>query len=105
MFVHLRIFYFIVPKQHFDANSYYRSTTQWQSDSKSLAIVKDGKSNNQLVLDKTSTDSGQYWRITLLKHNYYCLTSKWQGDDISLDVVNDGQNNKIKLAKNGDFSG
>jgi hypothetical protein len=83
----------------------YRLTTEWQGDDKSLGIVSDGKGNNQIMLTKTGPDSGQYWRITLLKNNYYHLTSKLKGYEQSLDVVNDGQNNKIQLAKTGDYSG
>ena len=80
-------------------------TTQWQGDGKSLTIVDDGANRKHLILAQTTTDSSQYWRITLLKNNYYRLTSKGQGYDKSLDIVNDDQKIKVTLAKTGNYSG
>ena len=48
------------------AGGFYRLTTQWQGDGKSLDIVNDGK-NNQPVLAKTESVSGQSWKITKTK--------------------------------------
>jgi len=90
----------------FDAKSYYRLTTKWQGDGKSLDVVNDGKSNNQLILAKTGKFSGQFWKITPVGGGYYRLTTEWQGSGKSLDVVNDGKNNnQLILAKTGKFSG
>src|SRR5436853_332534 len=49
--------------QGFDSTSYYRLTTQWQGDGKSLDVVNDG-TNNQLILANTANQSGQLWKIT-----------------------------------------
>ncbi|CAF2217890.1 unnamed protein product [Rotaria magnacalcarata] len=93
-------------KRIFVANAYYRLTTRWQSDGKSLDIVNDGKNNNQIILAKTGNYSGQHWKITLVEDGYYRLTTQWQGDDKSLDIVNDGKNNnRIILAKSSNCSG
>ncbi|MBC7777248.1 MAG: RICIN domain-containing protein [Phycisphaerae bacterium] len=91
--------------QAYDGKKFYRLTTQWQGDDKSLDIVNDGKNNNQLQLAKTGNYSGQYWKITPISGGYYRLTTYWQGDDKSLDVINDGKNNKLHLAKTGNYSG
>jgi hypothetical protein len=53
-------------REGFDPNGYYRFTTQWQGDGKSLDIVNDGK-NNQVILADTGNFSGQIWRITKTK--------------------------------------
>jgi len=95
----------IANREGFDANSYYRLTTRWQGDGKSLDIVNDGKNNNQLVLADTGNFAGQHWRITPLREGYYRLTSEWQGDNKSLDVVNDGQNRQPILAETGSYAG
>ncbi|CAF1101924.1 unnamed protein product [Didymodactylos carnosus] len=92
-------------KQSFDAKSYYRLTTEWHGDDKSLDIVHDGKNNNQLILAKTDNSSTQYWRITLLENNDYRLTSKRHGYNKSIDIVNDGANNKLTLADTDNSSG
>jgi hypothetical protein len=90
--------------QDLDTEFYYRLTTKWQGDEKSLDVVNDGK-NNQLQLAKTGNYSGQCWKLTPLGEGYYRLTTQWQGDEKSLDVVNDGKNNKLQLAKTGAYSG
>ncbi len=90
----------------FDPKSYYRLTTQWQGDGKSLDVVNDGKNNNRLVLADTGNFTGQYWKFTPVGGGYYRLTTEWQGNGKSLDVVNDGQgNNQLILAKAGKFTG
>lgn len=90
----------------FDPQSYYRLTTEWQGDGKSLDVVNDGKNNNRLVLADTGDFSGQYWKFTPVGGGYYRLTTEWQGVGKSLDVVNDGKsNNQLILAKTGKFTG
>ena len=90
----------------FDPKSYYRLTTEWQGDGKSLDVVPDGKNNNQLHLAKTGKFTGQYWKLTPVEGGYYRLTTQWQGEGKSLDVVPDGKNNdRLHLAKTGKFTG
>ena len=93
-----------VQAQEFDDGRYYRLTTQWQGDGKSLDVVNDG-ANNQLILADTGDYTGQYWKFTSLGDGYYRLTTQWQGAGKSLDVVNDGANDKLILADTGNFSG
>ena len=50
----------------FESKSFYRLTTEWQGEGKSLDIVNDGK-NNQPILAKTERVSGQSWKITKTK--------------------------------------
>jgi len=86
--------------------SYYRLTTKWQGDGKSLDVVNDGMNNNQLILAKTGKFSGQSWKITPVGGGYYRLTTAWQGSGKSLDIVNDGKNNNQPiLADTGNYSG
>ena len=92
-------------REGFDPNSYYRFTTQWRGDGKSLDIVNDGKSNNQLILADTGNFSGQRWRITPVGDGYYRLTAEWQGNAKSIDVVNAGKNNQLIMADTGNYSG
>jgi hypothetical protein len=97
---------FVVKEQDFDPDSYYRLTTQWQGDIKSLDVVNDGIYNNQINLAPSGNYSGQYWKITSIDDGFYRLTTQWQGDNKSLDVVNDGKyNNKLILATNSDHGG
>lgn len=90
--------------QSFDGTRFYRLTTQWQGEGKSLDVLNDGK-NNQIQLANTGDFSGQYWKITPLKNGYYRLSTQWQGEGKSLDVINDGQNNKLHLAATSEVSG
>jgi ricin-type beta-trefoil lectin protein len=90
----------------FDAKSYYRLTTKWRGDGKSLDVVNDGKNNNQLILARTGKFSGQFWKITPVGGGYYRLTTEWQGSGKSLDVVNDRKNNNQPiLADTGNYFG
>jgi hypothetical protein len=91
-------------QESFDPASYYRLTTQWQGDGKSLDVVNDGK-NNWLVLARTDNVSGQFWKITSAGGGYYRLTTQWQGKGKSLDIVNDGKNNQPILALTANVSG
>ena len=88
----------------FESQSFYRLTTEWQGDNKSLDIVNDGK-NNQPILAKSEDVASQLWKITPVTGGFYRLTTQWQGDGKSLDIVNDGKNNKPVLAKTDSVSG
>lgn len=85
-------------------DGYYRLTTKWLGETKSLDVVNDG-SNNKLRLAASGDQSGQLWKLTPVGNGYYRLTSKWPGADKSLDVVNDGENNKLQLANSGNGTG
>lgn len=85
-------------------NGFYRLTTQWLGETKSLDVVNDGK-NNQLQMADSGNYSGQFWKLTPVGNGFYRLTTQWLGEEKSLDVVNDGTNNKLQMAKSGDFSG
>jgi len=50
----------------FNPNEYYRLTTQWQGDGKSLDVVNNGI-NNQLQLANTGNFSGQMWKIIIAR--------------------------------------
>src|SRR5687768_14242414 len=90
----------------FDANSYYRLTTLWQGECKSLDIINDRYYNNNPILAQTGDYSGQYWKIAPLNDGYYRLTTLWQRDGKSLDIINDGiNNNRPILAPTGYYSG
>ena len=56
----------------FQSNTWYRLTTQWQGECKSLDIVNDGN-NNQPILAKT----GALWRAILenFTHWYFGILS------------------------------
>lgn len=92
------------PQESIDTRYYYRLTTQWQGDGKSLDVVNDGN-NNRLQLANTGNYSGQFWKFTNLGGGFYRMTTQWQGDGKSLDVINDGNNNQIQLANTGNYSG
>ena len=92
-------------QEGFAPNNYYRFTTKWRGDGKSLDIVNDGKLNNQLRLTDTGNFSGQRWRITPIGDGYYRFTSEWRGNSKSIDVVNDGKNNQLIMADTGNYSG
>jgi len=95
-----------IHSQNIDPNFYYRLTTQWQGEGKSLDVLNDGKDNNKLILNKTGEYTGQFWKLTPVGNGYYRITCQWQGDGKSLDIVNDGKNNNQPiLAKTGPYSG
>jgi hypothetical protein len=87
-----------------DPSFYYRLTTMWQGDGKSLHILNDG-GNNLPVLAGTGDYASQYWKITPLGKNYYRLTNRWLGPQKSLDIINDGVNNKPIMADTGNYDG
>ncbi|CAF2710930.1 unnamed protein product [Rotaria sp. Silwood2] len=102
----LVIIYITAVEPSFDPKSYYRFTTQWQGDGKSIDVVNDGINNNELILATTGVYSGQYWKITPIGDGFYRLTTQWQGDGKSLDIVNDGiNNNRLILATTGAYTG
>lgn len=84
----------------FNENRWYRFTTEWLGKAKSLDIVNAGK-KNQLIMTKTGSFSGQYWKIKSLGNGYFRLTTNWLKDGKSLDVVNDGINNKVIMDNSG----
>ena len=47
-------------------NGYYRLTTLWQGDGKSLGVINDGV-NNKLQLANTGNFSGQLWKLTPIR--------------------------------------
>ena len=87
-----------------DTGYYYRLTTSWQGDGKSLDVVNDG-TNNKVQLAASGSYYGQFWKFTSLGNGYYRMTNQWRGDGMSLDVVNDGTNNKVQLAATGAYTG
>ena len=93
-----------VPAQNFDDGRYYRLTTMWQGEGRSLDVVNDGR-NNKLILADTGNYSGQYWKFTRVEDGYYRLSTKWQGEGQPIDVVNDGVNNKLTLKTRGNYTG
>jgi len=83
---------------------FYRLTTSWLGDEKSLDVINDG-TNNQLWMTHTADQTGQFWKLTPLGNGYFRLTTSWRGDGWSLDVVNDGINDKVQLAKTDNVTG
>ncbi|CAF1407007.1 unnamed protein product, partial [Rotaria sp. Silwood1] len=99
------IIYIITVEPDFSPTYYYRFTTQWQGDGKSLGVVNDGINNNQLILATSGYYSGQYWKITSLSNGYFRLTTLWQGDGKSLGVRLDGINNdQLLLYPTNDYA-
>lgn len=88
----------------YDTTAYYRLTTLWQGECRSLDIINDGV-NNQVALRKSANVAGQYWRITPGPNGYLRLTNLWLGNGFSLDILNDGTNNKPVMAPTGYYSG
>lgn len=93
------------PKLTLDTSYYYRLTTQWQGDGKSLDIIND-QNKNTPTLANSGNYSGQLWKLVPLGDGHYRLTTQWQGEGKSLDIVNDGKNNNRPiLANSGNYSG
>ncbi|MCE2895036.1 MAG: RICIN domain-containing protein [Flammeovirgaceae bacterium] len=55
-------FWKLTPNQD---GSYFRITSLWQGDGKSLDVVNDGN-NRELILNSTGDYSGQFWKLTLV---------------------------------------
>ena len=85
-----------VKKEGFDSNAYYRLTSKWQGEGKSLDILNDGK-NNQPILAKTGDYTGQAWKITKVGADIYTLTTKWQGPTKKLDCIQGANQNRPVL--------
>ena len=83
--------------QFVDTNYWYRLTTLWQGDGKSLDIINDGK-NNQIKLADTADDSiGQYWAVAHWPgppwlYRRYKIINAFTGTKC-LTVINDGKGN------------
>jgi hypothetical protein len=71
----------------FNANCYYRLTTQWRGDDMSLDILYDGKSNNVPILARTRNVDGQMWKLTPVANGAYRLTTQWRGEGLSLAIT------------------
>lgn len=93
-----------IAQDNIDTGYYYRLTTQWQGDGKSLDVVNDG-TNNKIQLAPTGNFTGQYWRFTSLGNGFYKMSTQFLGTGKSLDVVNDGKNNQLQIANTGNYSG
>ncbi|HYN21471.1 MAG TPA: RICIN domain-containing protein [Thermoanaerobaculia bacterium] len=89
--------------QAFDADAFYRLTTEWQGECRSLDVINDG-TNDQVALRKTADVAGQYWRIAA-DGAFFRLSTQWVGAGKSLDIRNDGRNDTPVLATTGDVSG
>jgi len=83
---------------------YYRLTTQWQGESKSLDIINNGE-NNRLKLANTKNVSSQYWQIISLGNGYFRFTNKWLGQEKSIDLLQEGNYYIPQIAGTGNFSG
>ncbi len=83
---------------------YYRLTTKFQGEQKSLDIINDDK-DNKLELRPTGNKTGQMWKLTYLKNGYYRLTTKFTGEDKSLDIINDDKDNKLEMRTTGNKTG
>ena len=83
--------------QFVDTSYWYRLTTKWQGDGKSLDIINDGK-NNQIKLADTADDSiGQYWAVAHWPgppwlYRRYKIINAFTGTKC-LTVINDGKGN------------
>ena len=88
----------------FDENKYYRLTTQFQGDEKSLDIINDGK-NNQPILAKTGNYSGQAWKIRKVGADIFILSTAWQGPDNILNCVQGPNKNRPILHPRSGYSG
>lgn len=87
----------------FDSGKYYRLTSQFLGEGKSLDVTNDN--SNTVVLGDTNKYTGQAWRIEKLSNGYYRLTTLFKGKNLSLDVINDGKNNRLHLAETGNYTG
>lgn len=88
----------------YDTTAYYRLTTLWQGECRSLDIINDGI-HYQVALRKSANVSGQFWRISPEGNGYVRLTNLWLGSGFSLDILNDGTNSKPVMAQTGRYSG
>ena len=85
-------------------NGYFRLTTQWQGEGKSLDVYKDKAKHKKLWLEASNNHAGQAWKIQPVGNGYYNLSTQLLGEDKSLDVLSN-TNNKGGLMETGDYSG
>lgn len=88
----------------FDPNAYYRLSTQWQGEGKSLDIINDGK-NNQPILANTANVTGQMWKIKKVGTDTYTLSTKWQGASKVLDCIEGPNKHRPSLNEESGYSG
>ncbi len=89
----------------FDPHKYYRITSQFTGEEKSLNIIDDEQAS-KVNLDSTADIDGQAWKIVSLNNGYFRLTTKWQGEEKPLDVYNDNAaDKKLCLDKTSNNSG
>ncbi len=89
--------------QDIDQNYFYRLTTSWQGDGKSLEAVYAGQ-GNQVELAPSDNASRQFWRFISVGSGYYRIVNQWQNTK-SIDIINDGKNNRPWLDKTAELSG
>ena len=86
-----------------DTTSFYRLSTQWLGEGKSLGVVSG--SDQQLQLMEKQEDQSQLWKLRLAPNGYYQLVNmKYPGK--CLDIINDSKaNNKLTLTSINNYSG
>lgn len=84
-------------------NGFYRLTTQWLGEGKSLDIVNDG-TNDKVQMANSTDASGQSWKVTSIGNGYYRLTTEWLGEEKSLGA-NDGAKVQLQMQKTAKMSG
>jgi|GEM_PF-3566547 len=85
-------------------NGYYRLTTQWLGEAKSLDVVNDG-TNDKVWMANSTNATGQSWKVTSLGNGHYRLTTQWLGEEKSLGVANDGAKEQLQMQKTAKISG
>jgi hypothetical protein len=88
----------------FDPGKYYRLTTQFLGEEKSLDVINDAQKDKVKMAD-SGNYSGQHWKLQDLGNGYYRLTTRFLGEEKSLDIINDASRDKLKMAKTGNYSG
>lgn len=84
----------------FNPELYYRLTTQWLGDLKSLST--DGKSIKLATTDESALS--QYWKWTPTENGTFQLRNE-QFPGKVLDVINDGTNNQLTLTPFNSYAG
>ena len=98
-----------IPSETFDETKYYYLTTKWKGDGMVLDVINDDEDNKlRLVAKGSSTDTGQYWKISKAGNVYYRLTTKWLGRNKSLtgrllDNTQGKTSQYWKITKVGDY--
>jgi hypothetical protein len=92
--------------QSIDTDSWYRITSVWQGDGKSLDILDDDDNDNHPFLNATAESPSQYWKFVSGNNGHYRLVNERYGPTLSLDIINDGApNKKLILVSTGNVSG